>query len=251
MLVRTRPRTARQAFRSIVGREPGAVPFARLQPATPKPLPRESLYHYWYPAREGVEPAPRWFADRLTDLHKDLACCRPPANAPTPSHAWLVWYKVDRVTHPLCPGWSLLFVWQDRSEDLKGAIVLTPLPLDERVFANLYRISARKFGSGVKYFESVVKTMRDDKARRDAANQQYRDDRRKDYWQATKIKNIGAGSKFARHHDGTVVPSRAEANWLRERGDKDMPESVTKPRRERQRKSLSDLKNLRVVRGRR
>lgn len=249
MLVRTSARTARQAFRQIVGRDPGAVPFGKLQPATPKALPPEALYHFWHPDRDGVEPCPKAFDRRLKDVHADLAICRPPTNAPTASRAWIIWYRVPRITHHLCPGWQLLFVWQAKDESNPAKVVCEPLPLDERVFANLMRVSAKQFGSAVKYFDSVVATMRADKERRTKADTDYRQDRTKDYWQSTKIKNIGAGSKFARHHDGSVVESRGGVNWNADRGDRDMPADVAKARKNRTRISRAQLRDLPVTRG--
>src|SRR5262245_8698120 len=130
-----------RSFQQAMGRAPMRVPYARLQPATPTPLPPEALYHFWHPEREGVEPCPDWFVDRLASVHRDLRVVRPPANAPLASHAWLVWFKQPRITHWLSPGWQLLFVWQQR-EEIDGQTRLTPLPLDERVLANLYGISA-------------------------------------------------------------------------------------------------------------
>lgn len=249
MLVRTSARTAQQAFTRLVGRAPGRVPYAKLQPATPTPLPREALYHWWHPDRDGSEPCPKDFAQRLKIVHRDLAICRPPASAPTASCAWIVWYRVPRITHPLCPGWQLLFVWQAKDDADSQRPVLTPLPLDERIFANLVRVSAQTFGSAVKYFDAVVETMKADKQKRTKADTDRRHDLSKDYWQSTKIKNIGAGSKFARHHDGSVVPSRGEENWLADRGDRDMPEALAKARKQRTRISRQALRDLPVQRG--
>lgn len=242
-------RTGREAFRSLVGRDPGRVPFGTLQPKTPKPLPPEALYHWWHPDRDGSEPCPKHFDVQLKEVHKDLAICRPPANAPTASRAWIVWYRVPRITHYLCPGWQLLFVWQAKNEDNPQNVQLTPLPLDARIFANLMRVSAKQFGNAVKYFESVVATMKADKQKQNDEQKQYRDDRRKDYWQSTKIKNIGRGNKFALHHDGSVVPSRGEANWLADQGDRAMPGDVAKARKNRTRITRKSLRDLPVRRG--
>lgn len=182
------------------------------------PLPAEAMYHFWYPGREGVERCPADFATELTAFHPDLTIVRPPMRAPTPTHPWLVWYRKPSVTYWLSPGWVLLFAWQLRDG--------TPLPLDNRIFANLYRISAMTFGNGVKYFDSIVATLKAEKAAREQADENYRHDRSADYFEYTKIKSSGKGNKFALHHDGTIVPGRGERNWLADRGDRAMPGEV-------------------------
>lgn len=211
------------AFERAFGRRPErSQPFG--VPLRPKlALSQAALDHYWHPDRDGVEQAPKAFTEQLLRVHADLACVRPPGNAPLPHpRAWILWYRKPTVTYPLCPGWSLLFIWRHEGE---------PLPLDERVFANLYMISSMHFGGASGYFESIVTKMQDEKAGRDKADQQYRDDRTKDYFQSTKIKNIGKGNKFALHHDGTILPGRGERNWLKEREAHMLPASVAAEKR--------------------
>lgn len=204
---------------------PGAQTFST-PIATPKALPPEALYHYWYPGREGIEPCPTDFAVRLAEVHADLAIVKPPPQAPTPTRPWLVWYRKPAVTYWLSPGWLLLFAWQTRDGE--------PLPLDNRVFANLYRISAREFGSGVRYFDHIVAQMAAEKAAREKADTAYRHDRSDDYFEYTKIKSSGRGNKFALHHDGTILPGRGEANWLADRGLASMPGEVAAEARAKQ-----------------
>lgn len=220
-----------------MGRNPGRIPYGKMQlPPTAKPLEPGALYHYWHPNRDGVERAPKDFAARLASVHRDLAVCRPPMGAPTDSHCWLMWYRVARVTHHLSPGWLLLFCWQEPN--------LTLLPLDDRIFANLYRISAQAFGGAVGYFESIVKKITDEKAAITQTDKDRTDAGRRDYMQFRRIKNIGRGNKFAMHHDGTVVPSRSESNWVREGAMRHMPAEHAKAIRDRalkrQRKSQAD-----------
>lgn len=223
-----------QAFARAIGRMPRRIPFANFIPETPKPLDREALPHYWHPDRMGVEHAPGHFRNELLRIHPDLACCRPPANAPTPSHAWLVWYKKPAIRHELSPGWLLLFVWQEREEIGNGhPDRLTPLPLDNRVFANLYRISAGAWGGAMGYFKGVVQTLEADRARKDEANDAWKDDHAKDYRDFMKIKSSGRGNKAALHHSGTIVPSRGELLWRQEIHDRMLPSEVVKDRRDR------------------
>lgn len=207
------------AFERAMGRRPTRsgefnVP---IRP-TLKPLDPGALYHYWHPDRHAVEPCPKDFAKLLADVHADLAICRPPAAAPTASRPWLVWYRKASVTHYLSPGWVLIFVWQLQD--------LTPLPLDNRLFANLYRCSARMFGGAEAYFTSIVGKMEADKAAEEKAQQAYRHDRALDYFEYTKIKSSGRGNKFARHQDGTVAPSRGERNWDADLGLRVLPGPV-------------------------
>jgi len=190
------------------------------------PLDPGALIHFWHPDREGAEQAPAEFRRELALVHEDLAIVRPPPGAPLPTpRKWLVWYRKPTIRHPLCPGWLLLFVWPPDPYD--------PIPLDNRIFANLYMIDARRFGNGGQYFDRIVAGLERDKARKDARDKQYRQDRVRDYWESTKIKNIGAGNKFALHHDGTIVPSRGERAWTAERAAAMLPESVTRDRERR------------------
>ncbi len=227
-----------QGFKRAVGRVPGRVPFAKYRPETPKPLDPGALYHYWHPERDGVEACPTDFARELAHIHADLRICRPPMGAPCVSHPWLVWMRQPRIQHHLSPGWQLLFAWQERTEP-EGKIVLRPLPLDGRIFANLYRISVMHFGSARAYFDSIVKEIAAGKARVAKADHAYRHDRIKDFFQSTKIKNIGKGNKFALHHDGTVVPGRGEQNWLADQGTRNMPGEVARDVQQRMRISAS------------
>lgn len=173
----------------------------------PKVAPRESMEHYWHPNRAGVEHAPESFLVRLQEMNADLHCCRPPANAPVKDgSAWLLWYKRSRVTHALCPGWLLLFSWRNDAG--------VPQPLDERVFAVLYAGSALKHGDGATYFTRCVEQkMADAKAARDRAFQNHRHAKQRELVRGQRITTAGTGSKFARHHDGTLVPSQGARNW--------------------------------------
>lgn len=194
----------------------------------PTALDPGALVHYWYPGRDGVETITQHhkdFAQRLADTSRELMLVRPPAGAPMPSHPWLMWMRKPAVKHPLCPGWLLLFVWQDVNK--------VPLPLDDRIFANLYRISAGAFGGAEKYFDSVCKTIIADKARAAKQDKDNTDAKRKEVFASRKISTAGRGNKFALHHDGTILPSRSEMNWVRENEMRRMPGEQAKALRER------------------
>lgn len=224
-----RRRSGPAAFQQAMGRRParvgmGGQPFH--EPITSVPtLDRAALPFYWHPQRHGVEEAPAWFAAQLAGMHADLRCVRPPANAPLPYRAWTMWYRKPSITHALCPGWLLLFEWVSPTNE--------PLPLDNRVLANLYLRSRRAFPSAVKYFDRCMQTSQERKARRKATFNQESRDRRREYLDFMQIKNTGTGNKFALHHDGTVVPSRGQQNWMQETRAR-LPSSVVRDRERRQ-----------------
>lgn len=185
-------------------------------------LPDEAMDFYWHPDREGVEHAPESFMRdlRAVDTEGRVRIVRAPAGAPLYyEQAWMIWYRKPQVTHYLSPGWLMLMVW--RGSDGK------PLPLDGRVFSYLYSVSAKQFGGGRQYWEHCVSEMNRDKAAKDQTHRQGNHDRVEDYRQFTQVKNIGSGNKFSLHHDGTVVPSRGQQNWLAERRKRMQPGEVT------------------------
>lgn len=205
----------------------------------PKVKPRESMQHFWHPNRAGVEFAPPDFLRRLQEMNPDLHCCRPPGNAPVDGgSAWLLWYKRARVTHPLCPGWLLLFAWRNDAG--------VPQQLDERVFAVLYGGSALKHGDGATYFKRCIEEkIADAKKARDRAYTNHRKAKQRELVTSRRINNLGSGSKFARHHDGSVVPSRGSLNWHLESRRRILPPELIKAedeQREAQRAAAADAK---------
>jgi hypothetical protein len=231
-----KPRT----FQKLFGRRPGRVGPGGHRYRVPivlkpdAPLPPEALHHFWYPGRFGVEQAPDWFVDRLLEISDQVMMVRPPANAPlwdNKPRPWLMWMKKATVTYWLCPGWSLLFIWADDLGD--------PQRLDNRVFANLYLRSKKKFGNGLKYYEHCQKTQANAKAARVADFDAENKDRAESMRQFHQIKNIGRGNKFALHHDGTLLPSRAQRQWMKDTRKTRLPSAVRR-----------DLERQRDVRGR-
>lgn len=210
----------------------------------PDLAPRASLEQYWHPNRAGVEPAPEAFAERLRAMHPDLACCKAPGNAPIEGGpAWTLWYKRPRVTHHLCPGWLMLFSWRDDHG--------VPQQLDERIFAVLYGSSALKFaGGGKEYFErAIAEKQRERRAARDRAYQNHRKAKQREWIKSTRISTAGNGSKFARHHDGTLQPSRASLNWHAENRRRLLPSEMIQAedeQREQSRATLSDLAKVKL-----
>ena len=178
--------------------------------------------HYWHPDRDGVEQAPEAFARELAAISPDVKIVRPPENVTlyNKTRAWLLWYRCPRVTHHLSPGWLMLRDWRDS----KGQ----PLPLDGRVGSYLYSVSARAFGSAKKYFDHCVEEMKREKASREKTYTDDRRDRQSEFADSLMIKNIGTGNKFARHHDGAILPSRGERNWSAQNRTRSIPSSLAK-----------------------
>jgi hypothetical protein len=216
-------RTNRRVFADLLGRQPGKVGDVRLEPQRQSYLTnpgRPGLDQYWHPQRMGVEPGPSWFSARLAAISPKLAVCRPPARAPLlfKRRAWLVWCREPAVTHPLCPGWTLLFAWETPWRE--------PLPLDDRILANLYLRDPNRYRDAVQYYDRITAEQTRTEEYNNRAFDAHTMDRSLDVRQYRKIKNIGLGNKFALHHDGSMIPSRGEANWRKETLYQRLPASV-------------------------
>ena len=217
------------------GRVPYGVPLARVE-VDPGP---EVECVYWHPQRFGVEFAPDDIQDKLREIHPSLSACRPPARAPVPRRRWLIWSQeaVAR-TNPFSPGWYLVFVWQ---HPVTGGYL--PLEPFEPIGYNLYRVMRTKNGGAAVYFDKMQAALRRSKQRREATYTADRQTRQREMLAHRRISNIGTGSKFALHHDGTIVPSRNEANWLRETALSRMPQAV----RDRIAAEQDDLRSKGVI----
>lgn len=169
-------------------------------PTSPARLPEAAIPHYWSPRRYGIQYAPDWFRTKLHAVLPTLEVVWSPYH-----ERWLVWEQSPNVTHRFCAGWSLKFLWQGAEGEY--------LPLDERLLADLYARDFRRYGGAVRYFDRLVSEMEDDLAKQKTETTARIADIREDYLQYRRIKNIGRGSKFALHHDGSVVPSAGEIVW--------------------------------------
>lgn len=143
---------------------------------------------FWNPRNEAAEPAPAWFAAQLRAFDHDLRMCR---NRHTGK--WQLWVRDPKIEHPLCQGWKLLFVHHDRHGH--------GLPLDPRVFARLYAISAQTWGSGKAYFDRLQREFERDRAQQAQQWRQDTIDAAMPSWDYSQIKVSGCGpsngSKFA------------------------------------------------------
>lgn len=196
-------------------------PFWGQEPKRLPALDQAALPHFWHPDRPGVEQAPRAVSEVLTGIHPRLRCVRPPAGAPihTSYHPWLVWFQEPRVTHALCPGWLLVFLWENPDTH-------EPLPLDNRLYANCYMRDPRQFSGGLGYFETCVTAMQRVEEKNKATFKDNSYQRQNGLRQYQKIKNIGMGNKFALHHDGTNIASRGETNWRTDTLYQRLPDEV-------------------------
>lgn len=186
--------------------------------SVPKPTPPrrdpEWEWTFWYPGRQGVKLAPSADLKTLQAFHPDLSVTWHPLK-----ERWLVWYRKPSIRHHLCPGWLLLFVWEH-------AVAETYLPLNiNLVIANCYHRSRMLFPNGEAYFERLLDEAARAKEAEAARDRDEQTQRHRSYFQYTKIKSIGRGSKFALHEqDG--LPSRGELNWRAETAWQRMPQEV-------------------------
>ena len=217
---RQRSKPFRQFRRAHGG---GNTPFV-VDHAAPPPDPGPEVeFVYWHPDRLGVELAPAATAAKLLTIHTSLAACRPPAKAPVRRSRWLIWARDARATNPFCPGWYLVFVWEVTKTH--AALPLEPFShLEECIYA----VMAIKVGGQQAYFKKMFAERVAAKQAREATYQDNRQTKQREFLASRRISTAGRGNRFALHHDGTIVPSRGEANWLRERVEQRMPSEVQK-----------------------
>lgn len=97
------------------------------------------------------------------------------------------------------------------------------LPLNELLFAAIASFDSRKLGENAsQYLERVLRERDAARERRRKSDLARTTADAREFMESTKIKNIGPGNKFARHHDGTIMPSRGEQNWQAEL-DRNLP----------------------------
>jgi hypothetical protein len=213
-------------FRHYMGRLPQRIRPFGVEPKREKPLDQAAMKHYWNPDRYGVEQAPAHVRKEIAKIHPDLRVVKPAAGAPMDVKPWIVWFRNPDVKHPLCPGWSLVFVWEffDTKE---------PKPLDNRLYANIYAVDGRRFGNALKYFNGCVDSVLHERKKAKAQSQELTQKMSADVEEYRKIKNIGKGNKFALHHDGTLIPSQGEFLWRQQTLYDRLPDKVRRDDEER------------------
>ena len=217
-----RARQRSQPFRQFRRAQGGGnTPFS-VPRATPPPDPGPAAeFVYWYPDRLGVELAPPAILAKLQALHPTLSACRPPVKAPVPRSRWLIWARDPKATNAFCPGWYLVFVWE--VTQTHAALPLEPFShLEDCIFA----VMAIKVGGVGAYFKKMQAERQAAKDGLEATYQDTRQAKQRDFLASRRISSAGRGNRFALHHDGTLVPSRGEANWLLETAASRMPSDV-------------------------
>lgn len=179
---------------------------------TVQTLDPEFAIHYWHPSRFGVRLCDDAFRKRLKAIHESLEITWHPLR-----QRWLVWFRKPSIQ--TTRGWKLLFVWEH-------SVTYAYLPLNELVFFNLYQGYAIRQGPAIDAFHRVTEEVKRQNALLRAKEHESDFQKNKDFIQYTKIKSIGRGSKFVHHHDGDVIPGRAERDWRRATAQTRMPEHV-------------------------
>lgn len=153
-----------------------------------KRLGPEHNIWFWNPNNPVVRKAPAWFLERLqAEMGDELDVTWNPIE-----ERWQVWSRAPRINTPVCQGWRLLFVHNGPSGGY--------LPLDERLYARLWSCSADQHGDGRKYFARIESEWLRDQERKDERARQDAIDQAMPYFEHSKIKNIGKGSKFSTYH---------------------------------------------------
>lgn len=191
--------------------QPFTVPLN--QPTGPKPGP-EVLPWYWHPGRDGVRQPPEAFAKQLKEMAPDVRVVFSPVH-----ERWLVWAQNPRIQHPMCRGWQLLMLWEHPVDH-------TFLPLNEMLFHNLVMIRVTSHPSAVAYYEKIQARIEEAKANRAKREANDREAMQGEFRDGMKISSAGRGNKFALHHDGTTVPTKAELAWRAETRKSRLPSAL-------------------------
>ena len=153
--------------------------------------PPESSPWWWHPDRVGVTGPPQWFDKQLKDFDPDLR-----VTWNRYEERWYVWMRHPKLVTRLCWGWKLLFCLKH----LDGSYC----PLDNRLFAKLYDISASRWSSGIDYFRRIEAEMERDREKRVVDREDNVGWHARDFWQHTlpQISMCGPsnGSKFANNN---------------------------------------------------
>ena len=220
MAIRTSQKTrrdwtpARRAVLQRAAQDRAQRAYFEQQRVTPTTRDPEWEWSFWHPDRQGVKRAPAADLKTLHAFHPDLSATWHPLK-----ERWLVWYRKPSIQHHLCPGWLLLFVWEH-------AVTETYLPLTiDLVIANCYARSRMLFPNGEVYLQRLLDEAERTKAAETARDQDEVQQRSKSYYDYTKIKSIGRGSKSALH-DSDGLPSRGELNWRAQTAWQRMPQEV-------------------------
>lgn len=157
------------------GTEIGArqsTPF-RAPISKPRSLKPEANPWFWHPDRVGAGEPPLDFAKQLKQFDPELRVTWNPHE-----ERWYVWVRKPNLHTRLCNGWMLLFPirYPDGSY----------MPLDNRIFAQLYYISAARWGNGLRYFDRILAELDRDEEKRVASRKDSVGWLARDYWKHTQ-----------------------------------------------------------------
>lgn len=167
------------------------------------PPPQEVLPWHWHPDRLGITYAPAAFRAQLHEIDTDLEAVYSPVH-----ERWLIWCRNVKMRNHICPGWQLIFLWEDSNKDY--------LPLTELVFNNLYVASRQKWGRASKYYDDIRKRAAEAQQSQENSYQDERQARQREMAASWKISSAGQGNRSALHDQGELAPSKGTQNWMNE-----------------------------------
>lgn len=152
----------------------------------PKRGPRigpETFHWYWNPNHPAIRFGPDDFRKQIKEIDSAYEITWNPIK-----ERWLVFARAPKINHPICTGWKLVFV-----VELDGEYV----PLDNRTLDKARDRTVRTWGSWGKYFDHIEDNINAETQRFERAHSDEVRYGAGEYFDYTKIKNIGRGSKFA------------------------------------------------------
>lgn len=143
------------------------------------PLSPETMPSFWNPRLLGIRTAPEDFREKYKAISDDLEIVW---NRFT--ERWQCFARSNRVNHPICRGWRLLFIVSEPDGSYR--------PLDERTLAEIWARDGMRQGDSKKYFDRVQREFFRDKEIRENASKQEDWDGAGDYYKFTQPK-VGYG----------------------------------------------------------
>ena len=178
----------------------------------PPPGP-EILPWYWHPDREGAQPPPAAFVEKLKAIDPGLGVVFSPVH-----ERYIIWVRNPKIQNALCRGWQLLFLWEH-------PVTHAFLPLNELVFHNLFYISRQRWPNAQEYFDRIQADIEREKAARMKTFQDERQGVQRDFFKTNStISSAGSGSKSALSE--SIIPSPGEAAWRAETRKQRLPSEM-------------------------
>lgn len=186
----------------------------------------ERLPWAWHPDRSSPVKAPADFVEQLHAIDAGLEVTWSPVH-----ERWLIWQRSPSSKNTVCPGWKLIFLWEH-------ARTHAYLPLSDLVFHNLYMRDRNQYSSGAEYFAKIQQRIEAARLSRDREFTDERQTRQLEMTASHKISSAGNGSRSALFDQGTMIPSRGEANWKRETRKWRMPGELIQAEKDQKEKAF-------------